>query len=75
MKTGRPERGVCLSSEEKEQLQSIVSSLSPRHGLLTRVRIVRLAAQGGFQPGNRRRSASVPSPSANGSGASWTRVP
>jgi len=46
MKTGRPEGGVCLSSEEKQQLQSIVSFRSPRHGLLTRVRIVQLAAEG-----------------------------
>ena len=46
MKTGRPEGGVCLSSEEKQQLQSIVSSRSPRHGLLTRIRIMRLAVEG-----------------------------
>ncbi len=46
MKTGRPKRGVCLSSEEKEQLQSMVSSRSLRYGLPTRVRIVLLAAEG-----------------------------
>jgi putative transposase len=46
MKTGGPKRGVCLSSEEKELLQSMVSSRSLRYGLLTRIRIVLLATEG-----------------------------
>jgi len=46
MKTGRPKPDVCLSSGEKEQLQSMVSSRSLAYGLVTRARIVLLAAEG-----------------------------
>jgi len=46
MKTGRPKPDVCLSSGEKEQLQSMVSSRSLPYGLVTRARIVLLAAEG-----------------------------
>jgi hypothetical protein len=45
MKAGRPKRGACLSSEEKEQLQSMVSSRSLLYNLLTRVRIVLLGTE------------------------------
>jgi putative transposase len=46
MKTGRPKPDVCLSSGEKEQLQSMVSSRSLPYGLVTRARIVLLSAEG-----------------------------
>jgi putative transposase len=46
MKTGRPKPDVHLSSEEKEELQSMVSSRSLPYGLVTRARIVLLAAEG-----------------------------
>jgi putative transposase len=46
MKTGRPKPDVCLSSGEKERLQSMVSSRSLPYGLVTRARIVLLSAEG-----------------------------
>ena len=69
MKTGQPKQHVCLSSEEKEQLQStgMGSSGSLRYGLVTRVRTVLRAAEGAS---NREIAGkiglSAQSPSANG---------
>jgi len=44
MRTGRPKRPLTLSTEEREQLQSLASSRSLPHGLVRRVRIVLMAA-------------------------------
>ena len=46
MRTGRPKTPLTLSSEEREQLESLVSSRSLPHGLVRRARIVLLAAEG-----------------------------
>lgn len=46
MRIGRPKTPMVLSDEEHEQLKSLVSSRSLPHGLVTRVRIVLMAAQG-----------------------------
>ena len=44
MRTGRPKRPLTLSTEEREQLQSLASSRSLPHGLVRRARIVLMAA-------------------------------
>lgn len=46
MRAGRPKAPVVLSDEEREQLKALVSSRSLPHGLVTRVRIVLMAAEG-----------------------------
>ena len=46
MRTGRPKAPLTVSSEEREQLESLVSSRSLPHGLVRRARIVLLAAEG-----------------------------
>jgi len=46
MKTGRPKIPIILSNEEHAQLKSMVYSRSLPHGLITRARIVLMAAQG-----------------------------
>ena len=46
MKTGRPKAPVVLSKEQQQQLQSLAASRSLPHGLVTRARIVLLAAEG-----------------------------
>jgi len=45
MSTGRPKSPLILSDEEQKQLESIVRSRSLPYGLVTRARIVLLAAQ------------------------------
>jgi putative transposase len=45
MNTGRPKSPLILSDEEKKQLESIVRSRSLPYGLITRARIILLAAQ------------------------------
>ena len=44
MKTGRPKKSIALSEEERAQLESIASSRSLPHGIVTRVQIVLLDA-------------------------------
>jgi putative transposase len=46
MKTGRPRNPLTLTEEERTQLESIVNSRSLPHGLVTRVRIVLMSANG-----------------------------
>jgi len=46
MRTGRPKSPIFLSEEEHKQLRSMVNSRSLPHGLITRVRIVLMAAEG-----------------------------
>ncbi len=46
MKTGRPKKPLTVSTEERKQLESLVSSRSLPHGLVRRVRIVLMAADG-----------------------------
>jgi putative transposase len=46
MRTGRPPAAIELSEQEEEQLKSIVSSRSLPHGLVSRARIVLMAAEG-----------------------------
>ena len=46
MITGRPKQPVILSEEEQEQLSAIANSRSLPHSLVTRARIVELAARG-----------------------------
>jgi len=46
MKTGRPKVPVVLSEDQQQQLQSWAASRSLPHGLVTRARIVLLAAEG-----------------------------
>lgn len=46
MKQGRPKKPLVLSSEERQQLESLATSRSLPHGLIQRVRIVLLAAEG-----------------------------
>ena len=46
MRTGRPKTPMNLSQEERQQLQGIVSSRSLPAGLVTRARIVLMAAEG-----------------------------
>jgi len=46
MKTGRPKKPLNLAKEEHEQLRSLSSSRSLPHGLVRRVRIVLMAADG-----------------------------
>jgi len=46
MRTGRPKVPITLSQEEHEQLQAIANSRSLPHALVTRVRIVLMAAEG-----------------------------
>jgi putative transposase len=46
MKTGRPKAPVVLSEEQQQQLRSWAASRSLPHGLVTRARIVLLAAEG-----------------------------
>jgi len=46
MRTGRAKIPLTLSSEEREQLESLVSSRSLPHGLIRRARIVLMAADG-----------------------------
>jgi putative transposase len=46
MKTGRPKSPLILSPAEREQLTTIASSQSLPHGLVTRVKIVLMAATG-----------------------------
>jgi len=46
MRTGRPKKTIVLSKEEEEQLNSIVHSRSIPYGLVTRARIIIMAAEG-----------------------------
>lgn len=46
MKTGRPKTPIILSVQEQEQLRAMVNSRSLPHGLITRARIVLMAAEG-----------------------------
>jgi len=46
MKTGRPKAPVVLSEEQHQQLNSWAASRSLPHGLVTRARIVLMAAEG-----------------------------
>jgi len=46
MKTQRAKTPLTLSSEEREQLESLIASRSLPHGLVRRARIVLLAAEG-----------------------------
>ena len=46
MKTGRPKRAVVLSDEERLQLSALAKSRSMSHGLVQRVRLVLMAADG-----------------------------
>ena len=46
MKTGRPKQPLVLDKDQKNQLQAIAASRSLPHGLVRRVRIVLLAAEG-----------------------------
>jgi len=46
MRTGRPKTPLTVSREEREQLESLVSSRSLPHGLVRRARIVLMAAEG-----------------------------
>jgi len=46
MKTGRPKTPIILSDQEQEQLRAMVNSRSLPHGLITRARIVLMAAAG-----------------------------
>ena len=46
MKTGRPKKTLRLAKEEYEQLRSLTASRSLPHGLVRRVRIVLMAADG-----------------------------
>lgn len=46
MRTGRPKKVIILSKEEEEHLKSIVGSRSLPYGLVTRARIIIMAAEG-----------------------------
>jgi putative transposase len=46
MKTGRPKKALVLCKEENEQLTSIAGSRSLPYGLVTRARIILMAAEG-----------------------------
>ena len=46
MKTGRPKTPIILSEQAQEQLRAIVNSSPLPHGLITRARIVLMAAEG-----------------------------
>lgn len=46
MRTGRPKKVIILSKEEEEQLKSITGSRSLPYGLVTRARIIIMAAEG-----------------------------
>lgn len=46
MRTGRPKKTIILSKEEEEHLKSIVGSRSLPYGLVTRARIIIMAAEG-----------------------------
>ncbi len=46
MKLGRPKPVLVLAQEQRAQLESLASSRSLPHGLVTRVRIILLSAQG-----------------------------
>ena len=46
MRTGRPKQVIILSKEEEEQLKSIMGSRSLPYGLVTRARIIIMAAEG-----------------------------
>jgi putative transposase len=46
MKTGRPRIPIVLSTEDQSQLNAIVNSRSLPHGLVTRAKIILLAAEG-----------------------------
>ena len=46
MRTGRPKMAIVLSNEEHEQLKGIATSRSLPYGLVTRARIIVMAAEG-----------------------------
>jgi putative transposase len=46
MITGRPKKSIVLKDEERQQLNNIASSRSLPHGLVTRARLVLMAADG-----------------------------
>ena len=46
MRTGRPKQVIILSKEEEEHLKSIMGSRSLPYGLVTRARIIIMAAEG-----------------------------
>lgn len=46
MRTGRPKKAIILSKAEEEHLKSIVGSRSLPYGLVTRARIIIMAAEG-----------------------------
>ena len=46
MRTGRPAVPIVLSEQEEKQLKSIVSSRSLPHGLVSRARLILMAAEG-----------------------------
>jgi DNA-binding NarL/FixJ family response regulator len=46
MKTGRPRIPIVLSTEDQRQLNAIVNSRSLPHGLITRAKIILMAAEG-----------------------------
>jgi putative transposase len=45
MRTGRPKQPLLLSDEEKQQLESIATSRSFPHGLVTRAKIILMSAE------------------------------
>ena len=46
MRTGRPKQVIILSKEEEEHLKSIMGSRSLPYGLVTRARMIIMAAEG-----------------------------
>jgi len=46
MKTGRPKQAIVLTREEEEQLKAIAASRSLPYGLVTRAKIITMAAEG-----------------------------
>jgi putative transposase len=46
MRTGRPKKPIVLTGEEEQQLKALAGSRSLPHGLVSRVRIVLMAAEG-----------------------------
>ena len=46
MRTGRPSATIVLAEEERQQLQALAGSRSLPYGLVSRARIVLLAAEG-----------------------------
>lgn len=55
MRTGQPKTPIMLSPEDQSQLNTIANSRSLPHGIVSRAKIILMAAEGQTNQGHRER--------------------